>query len=138
MRTWIIALAASVLVASAATESRAQALDSVDAGPEGSVPTVLITHPVGVKVLYVHPGSPATRGRTENPGEVVQLEAGDIITHINGVKINTRQDYCRAMAGNNWKKLTVIDKQTGSTVQAWFRPVNRRIGFEGKIVESGQ
>jgi S1-C subfamily serine protease len=90
----------------------------------------------GVYILDVTAGGPAMSGR-EKPkggGDVIMLEEGDIITHINGKEVKTAADYHKLMSGNDEKKLTVIDVNSDKPIIDYFKPQDGRLMIKFEII----
>jgi hypothetical protein len=79
-----------------------------------------IYHSGGLTVTQVFPGGPATRlTLAGQKGVAATLEPGDLITHVNGQRITSQNDYYLAMyqAGARGGNVTisVVDVNTGRT-----------------------
>jgi hypothetical protein len=81
-----------------------------------------VTH--GVVIIEVTAGGASQMGREKPKGEgdVILLEEGDIITHVDGKEIKTADDYHKLISGKDEKKITVIDVNTGKSVTDYFKP----------------
>jgi S1-C subfamily serine protease len=90
----------------------------------------------GVVVVEVTAGGPATSGREKPKGEgdVIILEPGDIITHVDGKEIKTSADYHKLMSGNDEKKITVIDVNTGKPIVDYFKPQDGRLLITFEVI----
>jgi S1-C subfamily serine protease len=91
----------------------------------------------GVVLVGVTAGGPATTGREKPKGEgdIVMLEEGDIITHVDGKEIKSAADYYKLMSGNDEKKLTVIDVNTGKPVTDYFKPEDGKLGIVFEVIQ---
>ncbi|WP_197490734.1 caspase family protein [Planctomyces sp. SH-PL62] len=103
-----------------ATEERL--LISVEYRPEG-----------GMKVVAVDPQSPTLQLKpARDPSQTAMLIAGDVITHVNGVEIDSPFTYARALARTPGRAvLTIIDRASGTT-EDWLAetvPVQQRLGL---------
>ena len=54
------------------------------------------------------------REKPKGEGDVVILEEGDVITHVDGKEIKTAADYYKQMGGNDEKKVTVVNVNDGT------------------------
>ncbi len=90
----------------------------------------------GIVLVGVTAGGPATNGREKPKGEgdVIILEEGDIITHIDGKEVRTAADYYKLMGGNDEKKVTVIDVNTGKPVTDYFKPKDGQLEIKFEVV----
>jgi len=90
----------------------------------------------GVYILEVTTGGPAMTGheRSKNGGDIVMLEEGDIITHIDGKPVKAAEDYYKLIKGNDEKKLTVIDVNTDKAIEDYFKPVDGQLMIKFEIV----
>jgi hypothetical protein len=90
----------------------------------------------GVVLIEVTADGPATKGR-EKPGgagDVILLEEGDIITHVDGKEVKTAADYHKLMSGKDEKKITVIDINTGKPVTDYFKPEDGKLGIVFEVI----
>jgi hypothetical protein len=90
----------------------------------------------GVYILEVTAGGPATSGREKpnDAGDIIMLEEGDIITHIDGKEVRTAADYYKLMSGNKEKKITVIDMNTDKEMTDYFKPVDGQLMIKFEII----
>jgi S1-C subfamily serine protease len=98
-----------------------------------SEPTKIMT---GVYILEVTAGGPATAGREKpkDAGDIVMLEEGDIITHIDGKQVKTAEEYYKLMSGSGEKKITVVDVNTDKTIVNYFKPVDGQLMIKFEIL----
>jgi S1-C subfamily serine protease len=90
----------------------------------------------GVVLIEVTAGGPAVGGheKTKCQGDTVMMEEGDVITHVDGKEIKTAADYYKAMSGNDEKKLTIIDVNTGKPVTDFFKPKDGKLGIVFEVI----
>jgi hypothetical protein len=70
----------------------------------------------GLMVTYVRPRAPATRlVSPDDPNVTYGLEIGDVVTHVNGIPINSVSDYRQAMDAA---------AERGGPVELWVRTMN--------------
>ncbi len=79
----------------------------------------------GFQVTYVVYNSPAMRAG---------LEPGDIITSVNGVRVQSGMDLRNSLMNVHVARMGVINVRDGQTVYVMVYPVNGRIGIDGMSV----
>lgn len=92
----------------------------------------------GAVILEVTQGGPATNGREQpkDKGDVIILEEGDIITHVDGKEVRTAADYYKLMDGNGERKITIIDVQDNKPKTNYFKPKNGKFGVKFEVISS--
>jgi hypothetical protein len=90
----------------------------------------------GIVLLEVTADGPATKGREKPKGEgdVILLEEGDIITHVEGKEIKSAAEYYKLLSGNEEKKLTIIDVNTGKSITDYFKPKDGRLDVKFEVI----
>jgi S1-C subfamily serine protease len=90
----------------------------------------------GVVVIEVTVDGPSQMGREKpkDAGDVIMLEEGDIITHVDGKEIKTAADYHKLMSGNEEKKVTVIDVNSGKSITDYFKPKEGRLEIVFEVI----
>jgi len=92
--------------------------------------SAIMTRGVGLVVQRVEPESPVRdMRRADNPGMRVILEPGDIVTHVDGQRIDSLPTYYRLLAeGGEAVRVTLVNRRTGRSLDAVARPVGGRPG----------
>lgn len=84
---------------------------------------------LGVKITRVEANSPASDCR-DGRGNPVALEAGDVITQINGSAINTVSQYQQAVRRSPPQmSITILNVRDGATMQLTTNLANNRLRF---------
>lgn len=97
-------------------------------GPRRLLFTAVMRPGLGLLVKHIEQGSPVTNmRRVGDSGTRITLEAGDIVTHVDGSRIDSLPTYFRLLeTGRDTVVLTVIDTRTRRSVDYVVRPVGGR------------
>ncbi|GHD09650.1 2-alkenal reductase [Halioglobus japonicus] len=82
----------------------------------------------GVPIVHVYPGLPAAEAGLTGARRVSrrEVELGDIITHVDGVRVRNRDDYLSALE----------KRKPGDTVTIRTRREEEELSFEVRLIES--
>jgi S1-C subfamily serine protease len=92
----------------------------------------------GAVILEVTADGPATKGREKpkDAGDIVMLEEGDIITHVDGKEVKTADDFYKLMGGGGEKKITVINVQDNKPISSYFKPKGGKLGIKFEMIST--